>query len=150
MPNLGVLAASEAGMAVQRVALIPRPGSEIAAVVAALLDGFDLVAVAANRIGEQLARKLSARARNRGAVLIAVGPWPGAELELTVARGRWSGLGTGHGHLTDHRVEVRARGRGAAARPRRAAFTLRGETPLTPPVFEHMFDTNTAATRRNP
>ncbi|MCP2301954.1 hypothetical protein LV79_001630 [Actinokineospora globicatena] len=150
MPNLGVLAASEAGMAVQRVALIPQPGAEIAAVVAALLDGFDLVAVAANRIGEQLARKLSARARNRGAVLIAVGPWPGAELELTVARGRWSGLGTGHGHLTDHRVEVRARGRGAAARPRRAAFTLRGETPLTPPVFEHMFDTNTAATRRNP
>ncbi|GAA2964947.1 hypothetical protein GCM10010483_05200 [Actinokineospora diospyrosa] len=150
MPDLGVLAAAEAGMAVKRTALVPHPGGELAAVVAALLDGFDLVAVAANRIGDPLARKLSARARNRGAALIAVGPWPGAEVELSVARGRWSGLGVGHGHLTSHRVEVRARGRGAAARPRRTTFTLRGGTPLTPSSFEHMFDANTPAVRSEP
>ncbi|MBM7770207.1 hypothetical protein JOD54_000411 [Actinokineospora baliensis] len=150
MPDLGVLAAAEMGMAVERTALVPRPGGELAAVVAALLDGFDLVAVAANRIGDPLARKLSARARNRGAALVAVGSWPGAEVELSVARGRWSGLGVGHGHLSSHRVEVRARGRGAAARPRRTTFTLRGGTPLTPPPFEHMFDTTNPAVRREP
>ncbi|WP_147459896.1 hypothetical protein [Actinokineospora cianjurensis] len=149
MPNLGMLAASEAGMAVQRIALVPQPGADLTAVVAALLDGFDIVAVAANRIGDQLARKLSARARSRGAALIAVGPWPGAELELTVAHGRWSGLHDGHGYLGSHSVEVRASGRGAAARPRRTTFTLRGETPLTTPPFEHMFDHGSAAISDN-
>src|SRR5206468_2354903 len=77
MPNLGVLAAAELGVPVDRLALVPNPGAEFAAVVAALLDGIDLVAVdlrvLRGRLNEPLARRLSARARNRGAVLLPVG-----------------------------------------------------------------------------
>nr|WP_228771742.1 hypothetical protein [Actinokineospora iranica] len=144
LPDLGVLAAAELGVAVDRLALVPRPGVDAASVVAALLDGFDVVAVATPRIGAAHARRLSARARSRGAVLIPFGSWPGADLELTCVRGRWSGLGAGHGSLAARQVDVQARGRGAAARPRHASFTLQGGLPtpcLTPPVVEHMFET---------
>ncbi len=140
LPDLGIAAAAELGVVVDRLALVPRPGADAAPVVAALLDGFDVVVVAAARVADGQARKLSARARSRGAALVAFGAWPGADLELACARGRWSGLGVGHGHLSARRVEVLARGRGAATRPRRVPFTLQGDLPLTPPDVEHMFD----------
>ena len=50
IPDLGLLAASEIGVALNRLALIPAPGAELATVVAALLDGIDLVVVAAERL----------------------------------------------------------------------------------------------------
>ncbi|WP_157440289.1 hypothetical protein [Actinokineospora inagensis] len=133
LPDLGLPAAAEAGVALERTAVVPRPGGELTAVVTALLDGFDVVVVGA-RVVDSLARRLSARARSRGAVLVSFGAWSGAEVELSVAGSTWSGLGEGHGHLTGRVVDVHARGRGAAARPRRARLTL------TPPEFEHMFE----------
>jgi hypothetical protein len=149
MPDLGVLAAAEYGVAVDRLALVPRPGSQWSAVVAALLDGVDLVAVAtashdlarwrsASQLGDAPARRLSARARHRGAVLLPFGPWPGADLELSCEYTGWTGLGDGHGHLRRREVVVRARGRGAAARPARANLLLPGPggsiQPALPPV----------------
>lgn len=124
MPDLGIVAAVELGVAVERLALVPRPGRDLPRVAAALLDGFDVLAVASTGVGESHARRLSARARSRGAVLLAFGPWPGAELELRCVRGAWSGLGDGHGRLRSRVVEVSAVGRGAAARPARVAVTL--------------------------
>ncbi len=129
MPDLGLLAAAELGVAVSRLALVPRPGAEFGAVVAALLDGIDLVAVAATSTltTEQttknraplptLARRLSARARHRESVLLSFGSWPGADLELNCTESRWSGLGDGHGHLTERHLTVTVTGRGAATRP---------------------------------
>lgn len=122
MPDLGVVAAGELGVEVSRLALVPRPGAEFASVTAALLDGVDLVAVGPGctpgpgRSG-QIARRLSARARHRGAVLLSLGPWPGAEVELRCADGRWSGLDGGYGYLRQRQVAVTTVGRGAAARP---------------------------------
>nr|WP_233158269.1 hypothetical protein [Actinokineospora bangkokensis] len=146
LPALGLVAAEEAGVRTDRVALVPSPGGDVGAVVAALLDGFDLVAVSASRVAEALARKLSARARSRGAVLLPLGGWPAAEVELRVDGDRWWGLGEGHGHLRGREVRVSATGRGAAARPVVRTVTLQGEPPpsrLTRPVFEHMFDPST-------
>ncbi|PPK69652.1 hypothetical protein CLV40_103262 [Actinokineospora auranticolor] len=150
LPDLGLAAAAEMGVDVDRLALVPEPGPEVAKVVAALMDGFDVVAVAAGRIGESLARRLSARARNRGAALVAFGAWPGAEVELTAARGRWAGLGDGFGHLRAHQAEVRTRGRGAAARPARLPFTLQGSGPLTVEQTEHMFENDSEQRRAHP
>lgn len=121
LPDLGVVAAGELGVEVSRLALVPRPGAEFASVAAALLDGVDLVAVgpgtpAPGRSG-QTARRLSARARHRGAVLLSLGPWPGAEVELRCAGGRWSGLDGGYGYLRQRQVAVTTVGRGATARP---------------------------------
>jgi hypothetical protein len=118
MPRLGVVAAAELGVAVSRLALVPDPGADLPAVAGALLDGMDLVVIAASgRVAEAQARRLSARARNRGAVLIPFGPWPGVDLEITHVRSQWRGLRDGYGHLRHRELTVSARGRGAAARP---------------------------------
>jgi hypothetical protein len=118
MPRLGVVAAAELGVAVSRLALVPNPGADLPAVAGALLDGMDIVVIsAAGRISEANARKLSARARNRGAVMIPFGPWPGADLEVTHVRSQWTGMDSGYGHLRTRELTIAARGRGAAARP---------------------------------
>ena len=137
MPDLGLLAAAELGVVLHRLALVPRPGAELGAVVAALLDGVDLVVVATDGIallrsrGADLARRLSARARHRGAVLLAFSSWPGgADLELDCSAVTWSGLGVGYGRLAGQHITVTARGRGAAARPRRAVLSLSGESTV--------------------
>lgn len=126
-PDLGLLAAAEAGVAVERLALVPRPGPDVAAVTAAVLDGIEVVAVAGwQRITPADARRLAARVRQRGAVLLPFGEWPGADVRLHGERLAWDGLGAGHGRLTSLRVTVRTTGRGAAARPRIAEVALVG------------------------
>nr|WP_235999728.1 hypothetical protein [Qaidamihabitans albus] len=128
VPHLGVAAASELGVEVNRLALVPRPGADFAAVTAALLDGLDLVAAGSpgQSVGARTAQRLSGRARHRGAVLLSLGPWPGAEVELRCIPTRWSGLEGGYGYLREREVVVEATGRGAAARPVRAAVLLPG------------------------
>jgi hypothetical protein len=128
-PDLGLVAAAEAGVAVDRLALVPQPGPEWPGVVAALLDGVDIVVLAApGPVAPAVVSRLAARARQRGAVLVPMGRWSGAELTLEVVASVWHGLGDGagpgRGRLSRHEVEVLARGRGAAARPRRAHLWL--------------------------
>jgi hypothetical protein len=117
MPNLGLRAAQELGVAVDRLALVRHPGADLPRVIAALLDGMDLVAVDPKRLTDSQVHRLSARTRHRGAVLIATGAWPGADLELTQEVTSWDGLGDGHGHLTAREVHIHVRGRGSATRP---------------------------------
>ncbi|QFU93849.1 hypothetical protein YIM_43575 [Amycolatopsis sp. YIM 10] len=152
VPELGVVAAHELGVAVDRLALVNRPGMEFGAVTAALLDGMDLVAVGGAGGGargagpsrsQQLARRLSARARNRGAVLLSLGPWPGAEVELTCEAVAWQGLmESGKGFLKGAELTVRTGGRGAAARPGRANVLL--------PPGQHDTASTTAAAHAAP
>ncbi|MEV6875355.1 hypothetical protein [Amycolatopsis sp. NPDC051128] len=130
MPDVGVVAAAELGVDLDRLALVPEPGAEVAAVLSALIDGFDLVvlgAAVARGIPQPLARRLAGRVRNRGAVLLVTGPWPGAELELRVSKRRWRGLTEdGFGHLEVRDVVATSRGRGSAARPLDVALRLPG------------------------
>jgi len=119
MPELGVAAAAELGIALERLALVPQPGTKWQEVVAALLDGFDLVVVAVREpVTPQAAGRLSARARQRGSVLLPMGPWDSADLVLEPVGAVWQGLGPGHGRLKCRHLTIAARGRGAAARPR--------------------------------
>lgn len=139
-PELGLVAAAEAGVALERVALVPHPGADLVAVTAALLDGLDVVAVAcppergtALRAADR--QRLAARARQRGAVLLPLGSWPGADLELGCARGEWRGAvggagAAGGGRLRARRVEVWLRGRGVAPAGRRTRLLLPGEAGL--------------------
>ncbi|HWD05332.1 MAG TPA: hypothetical protein VG674_23070 [Amycolatopsis sp.] len=100
------------------------------AVLSALIDGFDLVVLGpaiARGMQRQLARRLAGRVRNRGAVLLAAGPWPGGDRELRVSKPRWHGLThDGFGRLKVRDVVAVSRGRGAAARPRQVALQLPG------------------------
>jgi hypothetical protein len=125
MPRLGVVAAAEAGLALERLVLVPDPGAEWSTVCAALLDGVDIVIPAASGpIPPTLANRLTARARQRGGVLMPIGSWPGADLTLDLVSQAWSGLGQGQGRLRRCRIEVLASGRGAATCPRRAHLWL--------------------------
>ncbi len=114
-PDLGAVAAAEAGVVLRRLALVPHPGADLLAVVIALLDGMDVVAVAgAARAGIRAGdrQRLTARARQRGAVLLSLGEWPGADLELGCTSTQWQGLDAGAGRLRERRVRVQLRGRG--------------------------------------
>lgn len=140
LPDFSPLAAADLGIAVHRLALVPRPGADLASVLGALLDGVEVVAVttkafaAAGQRGLTLARRLSARARNRGVVLLPFGhwAWPGADVELRCPRPSWSGIGDNHGYLAGRRLVVTASGRGAGARPVRVVLDL-SENPTTRP-----------------
>lgn len=96
VPALGALAASEAGVDLARLALVPDPGPDLTGITAALVDGMDLVAVAGpERLSAPERSRLTARARQRGAVLLPLGVWPGADVVLRCAGSRWAGIGSG-------------------------------------------------------
>lgn len=132
LPDLGVVAAAELGVALGRLALVPRaPRERWAAAVAALLDGMDVVLTAPPPgVRADHARRLSARARERRTLLVLTSTrpaWPdGADLRLTVEDSRWHGLGQGHGRLTVREVGITATGRGSYAQPRHARLLLPG------------------------
>lgn len=131
LPSLGLLAAAELGVVLDRLALVAGPGAgSWAAAVAAVVDAVDVVLVRpGHRVGPTDARQLVARARERGVVLVRVGgpEWPeGPDVRLTVRSVTWHGLGEGYGHLRARRVEVVVEGRRAAARPRARALWLPG------------------------
>jgi hypothetical protein len=137
LPSLGLVAAAELGVRLDHLALIPEPGDHWAVVVAALVDGFDLVLLRPpGRVRPVESRRLVARAREKGTVLVVLGGgWPESpDLHLTVARSDWSGLGDGHGYLQARRMEVVLTGRRAAARERRCSLWLPGPAPVSEPV----------------
>lgn len=124
-PTIGLLAAAQAGVSLDRLAVVPRPGLEAPTVVAALLDGVDVVVVGPEvALTDADRRKLSARARDRGSVLLSTADWPGAGVVLTVESGRWTGIDAGEGRLRTHEIRLVRTGRGSAAVPRTLELTL--------------------------
>jgi hypothetical protein len=125
-PDLGLVAAAELGVPLQRLALVPHPGPDLAAVVGALVDGMSLVAATSRSVGvsEATARALSGRARSRGCVLLVGQGWPAVDLEIGADARRWTGLSDGRGRLRYCEFDVEVRGRGSASRPRRATIRL--------------------------
>jgi hypothetical protein len=121
LPSLGLAATAEVGVELSRLALVAAPRAEWAAVTAVLFDAMDIVLVRPpGRLRPGDARRLTARARERGTALVVAGPWAeGADVRLSVASSRWEGLEQGHGRLRRRLMEVEVGGRGAAARPRR-------------------------------
>ena len=105
-------------MALERCAIVrPVAPDRWATVVGALIDGVSLVAAVVPpglRPGD--ARRLTARARERATVLVALGPWP-VEASLRLhAQGRdWSGLVVGGGLLAPSEIDVRVEGKGVRA-----------------------------------
>jgi hypothetical protein len=130
VPTLGFAAASEHGVVLERtVAVVAPPFDQAAVVVASLVDAVDLVVVGPGVITRSSdARRLTARARERGSVLIAMGVWPEAvDVGLRVTGSSFTGLGDGHGHIQSWSATVEATGRGAAARRRQANIVLCSE-----------------------
>ena len=130
MPGLGLAAAAELGVDLNRVALIPDPGADALQVVSILIDGVDLVAVAlpsSARPAPSRQRVIGGRLRQRGSVLLVLGPWPGADLVLTARGMGWHGLGRGHGRLRDRELAVHVGGRRSAGPGSRVELLLRAD-----------------------
>jgi hypothetical protein len=160
LPDLGLLAGLDLGVPADRLMLIPDPGPDLGTVLAALLDGVDLVVVdlqragihrvgggqvtagrgsgGAGRIDPVLARRLANRARHRGGVILTAGPWPGADLELSAEDSTWSGLDHGAGYLAGQRLRLTVSGRGTATRPRTGHIALHPPTPTPAPPQQSM------------
>ena len=120
---VGLLAAAEVGIALERVLVVPEPPTDQrATVVAALLDAVDVVLVGGHPCNAGDGRRLAARARERGAVVV----WlpgagsPGADVQLSVTGSVWEV----DGRLLSRRLTVVAGGRGSSARRREAELVL--------------------------
>jgi hypothetical protein len=101
VPTLNAGAAAELGVVLERLALVPNPGPDWPTVVAALLDGFDIVVAGApGMIAPVIASRLAARARQRGAVLMPYGAWPAVDLTLDATDPAWHGIEAGAPRLT--------------------------------------------------
>ncbi len=121
IPSMGVVAAAEAGLALDHLVFLAAPATVWGTVGIAAVDAFDVVVLAVParpKLAE--VRRLSGRARERGTTVIATGPgattW-GGEARLVTSAVAWDGLGDGHGSLRSCRVTVDLDGRGAV-RPR--------------------------------
>jgi hypothetical protein len=125
VPSFGVEAAVAAGIDLERLVLVPDPGDQWLAVTAAMADVAQIVLTRPlGRVVPGDVARLSARLRQRGGALVALGSWPGADVTLRVTSSTWSGIGQGHGHLTERRATVTATGRAGAVRPATAELLL--------------------------
>lgn len=134
-PDLGLVAAAEAGLVLARtVTVAPPPVDRWATVVAALVESVELVLVRPlGRVSATDVRRLGTHLRARGGVLVRLpgpGSWPdGPDLILRASRPEWRGaVGPdrldGAGRLRARRLVVEATGRRRAARPRRVELWL--------------------------
>ena len=102
-----------------------------AQLVAAVLEGFDLVVLAdRHRPTASQARQLVARNRERGSVLFRAGgpAWPDApDVRYDLHESRWNGLGRGHGHLRERTLGVKIAGRRWHGTDRARTLRLSGE-----------------------
>lgn len=111
--TLGARAAAEAGVVLERCAVVRRvPPDRWPAVVSALIDGVSfVVATVPPNLRPGDARRLTARARQRATVLVALGGWPAEAVLRICAHGRdWSGLAAGEGLLANATLDVRVEG----------------------------------------
>ncbi len=149
--SLGWAAVARAGWALDRtVSITEPPVSAWATVVGALVDALDVVVVdPTHQVRAGDARRLAARTRERGSILVRLETpdgrsrfrWPTqADLHLTSESLGWEGVDVGAGHLRSRPVTVAVGGRRQGGRPASASFMLPGDrhsvetvpAPVTP------------------
>ena len=108
LAELGFVAAAQRGVALERMATVPYPADQWAKVTAALIDSVDLVLLQpVGHVRVSDARRLTAKAKERDAVLIVMGTWPEpAHIDFQVRSQSWSGVHCGHGLLESRQLDV--------------------------------------------
>jgi hypothetical protein len=149
--SVGLVAADELGVRLERLLLVESPGHYAAEVLAALIEAVDVICLGPEvSVASRSARRLVARAREQGTVLLHLGrQWPepvdvqlhvdpvhnsGAGQNGGADVGGWSGIGSGHGYLRSRSVAITATGRRSMARPRRVELLLPGPDGGLAPV----------------
>ena len=127
-------------MAVERVLVVQNVTAEVwAPTVGALIGAVDVVLFGApqHRVRPSDYRQMASRCRERGTVLMELGPEPSArpnrvtpagqlqyDLSFSVNPVGWQGLGVGHGHLQSRGLKVSVTGRRAPGQGRHGHFEL--------------------------
>lgn len=132
MPDVGLAAAAEAGLDLDRTVVVPRPGPDAPSVLGALIDGFDVVVLGrCPALSEADRRSATSRLRHREALLLTNEVWPGAQAVLEVGERSWFGVGTGDGVITGREMTVTSFARGLGApRATRVRMTGSGVAPV--------------------
>lgn len=147
VPTLGLEAAAEFGIPLERVVRVDPPrrgaarsggvGDTWAELMAAVVDGFEVVITRVpRRLNQALARRVQSRLRAREVVMIALdrsgsGGGPdrngtiSVDTELAATDPQWEGVADGWGRLRGRRVVVTSSGR-RVPQPRRASLWLPG------------------------
>jgi len=108
MPDLGLAAAEELGVNVDRLVLVPSPGAQWMAVLGALIDVVGVCALGPfPSPSERALSTLYGRLRERQSTVLVRSNWPRAEATLAVEH-RWEGVDLGRGLLREHHVRVTA------------------------------------------
>lgn len=134
-PDVGLVAAAEAGLALARTVVVaPPPPDRWPTVVAALAESVEVLLVSpVARVRPTDLRRLATHLRARGGVLVRLpgpGSWPEApDISLRTSHPSWRGAVApdrldGAGRLRARRLVVEATGRRRAARPRRLELWL--------------------------
>jgi hypothetical protein len=143
IPEFGVEAAGELGIALDRLVLVPEPGEHWLAVTAQLAEVLPVVLVRPPERGASPAEtaRLASRLRQRGATLVVAGRWSGSEAVLEVTGGSWSGIGAGWGYLSGRELEVAVSGTGGVRSTHRlpvaTGFRIAAPAPRTQPAPLH-------------
>lgn len=139
LPSLGLAAAAEMGVALERTVVVaPPPSDQWAVVLAAALDGADVVLVPADAaLTAADARRIQARLRTRGGVLLVVdtGDTSGTtspDLVLTARGLGWEGIVGGDGRLVRRRVAVAVDGRRARSARAHEVFLPAADGSVSP------------------
>jgi len=127
LPELGGLAAADAGLDLACGLAVPEPGRRWPEVLATVCEAAPVVLLGpVGQVALRTNRRIAARVRRSGTTLLTLQDWPETQLRLRVAEARWDGLGNGFGLLAGRRARVVVAGRGAAAQPRHAEMWLPG------------------------
>lgn len=107
VPRLNIEAAAQAGLALERLVLIPEPGKHALAIAGMLSEVLTVLVYSPETPpspGD--AERLNARLRDHDTALVVTNAWPRSDTALRVTASRWSGLGFGHGLLHTHELAV--------------------------------------------
>ena len=109
LPELGIEAAAELGLCLDRFVLVPDPGAQTLGITGILSEVLTVVLVHSSVMAQPSeAARLSARLLESGTALVVLGDWPRTDTALRVLDSRWSGLGRGHGMLDTHELTVQS------------------------------------------
>lgn len=138
--GISLAAASELGVAIERVLVISNARAEVwSATLGALIGAVDVILFDAphHRIPPSEYRKIASRCRERGTVLMELGTaqprrsgrFAGVgqlqyDVSFSVQPSAWVGLESGYGHLQARGIDVSVSGRRATGRQRQGSFEL--------------------------
>ncbi len=129
--GISLSAASEVGVAIERVLIVTSPnGAAWSATIGALIGSVDVIVFGSpkHRVQPREYRRMASRCRERGTVLVELSSGAEPQLQYDVSFAveprHWQGLGQGFGRLQSRDVEVSASGRRLPGGVRRGRYEL--------------------------